>query len=117
MSNKLFLAAFVGISAAFVCAPGAFAQQTGVLLQGNSQVNTATGAFGAAQGGGQLNLGVVGQNQQGFAPTPQTGVLLQGNTQTNTLTNGILVRQGGPQINAGAVLQNNTLPVFFPFGR
>ncbi len=116
MSNKLVFAAFVGISAAVVCAPGAFAQQTGVLIQGNSQVNTATNAIGVAQGGGQLNLGVVGQNQRGFSSTPQTGVLIQGNSQTNTLTNGFFVRQGGPQINAGAVLQNSTTPVF-RFGR
>jgi hypothetical protein len=111
MSNKLVLAVFAGISTAFACAPGAFAQQTGVLVQGNTQTNTVTNSLGVVAGGSQANIGVVAQGQGGLLPiivppaTPQTGVLVQTNAQTNTVTNSALVGAGGGQLNLGAVLQ------------
>jgi hypothetical protein len=111
MSNKLFLAAFAGISAALVSAPGAFAQQTGVLIQGNTQTNTVTGSNFVRAGGPQVNFGVVAQGQGGIFPapiapaTPQTAVLLQGNNQTNTVTNSNFVGAGGGQANLGGVFQ------------
>jgi hypothetical protein len=115
MSNKLVLAVFAGVSTAFACMPGAFAQQTGVLIQGNTQINTVTGSNFVGAGGPQANIGVVAQGQGGILPpiipvpvapaTPQTGVLIQTNAQTNTVTGSNFVGAGGGQLNLGAVLQ------------
>jgi hypothetical protein len=113
MSNKLVLAVFASVSTALAFAPGAFAQQTGVLIQGNTQTNTVTNSIGVRAGGPQANIGVVAQGggQGGLLPiivppaTPQTGVLVQTNAQTNTVTNSALVGAGGGQLNLGAVLQ------------
>jgi hypothetical protein len=112
MSNKLVLAVFAGVSTALACAPGAFAQQTGVLIQGNTQINTVTGSNFVGAGGPQANIGVVAQGQGGILPpiipvpaAPQTGVLIQTNAQTNTVTGSNFVGTGGGQLNLGAVLQ------------
>jgi hypothetical protein len=111
MSNKLVLAVFAGVSTAFACVPGAFAQQTGVLIQGNNQTNTVTGSNFVRAGGPQVNFGVVAQGQGGILPaplapaTPQTAVLLQNNNQINTVTNSNFVGAGGGQANLGGVFQ------------
>jgi hypothetical protein len=112
MSNKLVFAVFAGVSTAFACVPGAFAQQTGVLIQGNTQTNTVTNSIGVRAGGPQVNFGVVAQGQGGAIlpipvtpATPQTGVLVQTNNQTNTVTNSAFVGAGGGQANLGGVFQ------------